>query len=141
MSQFARPASDLAYLQWATSSNEYAKIDEVAPSDADLTESTSGSDAAYLEVALSSVTDPGVGTGHVIHARISRTGSINFNAPVELRNASGVLATLSINANSGTPTTFTYTLSGGEANAIPTGDYAGGLRLRFNKEEATDGTG
>ena len=70
MAQFGRPNSDITTTNWSTSSGSgtlASHIDETTFSDTDYILTTT--DDASCEVALSSVTDPAVSTGHIVRWR------------------------------------------------------------------------
>jgi len=71
MAQYGRPGSDIT-TGWTTTPL-WSKLDEVTPDDADFITGTGPTKTA--EVLLSSVTDPGVHTGHVWSLRLKATGS------------------------------------------------------------------
>jgi len=79
--QRARPTSDIADGSWTDQSagtTLYAAIDEASPpDDADYVQSAAVTATPdYFEVALGSLTDPAVGTGHTIRYRIGKDPSL-----------------------------------------------------------------
>lgn len=80
------------------------------------------------EVALSAVTDPAVSTGHVLRYRTAKssTGGEDAIITVDLMQGATPITSgaifLNPLADSATQTTYTYTLSGAEADAIT--DYS-----------------
>lgn len=120
--QLLRPTSDISAGAWAPSSGSdlYAMLDEVAYDDADYIQTTS---ASTSEVKFGTGLDPNSSTGHTIRYRAKGTGTLT----ITLREGATLIATH-------TPTlttsfqTFSFTLSGGEADLIS--NYAD-LRLRF----------
>ena len=132
MAQFARPDSDISVNGWATTAtNLWEVIDEVSASDTDFITGSSTDGAA--EVALSTVTDPAVGTGHTIRIRAQAVGGSGGPERVDVSIFEGttliVIAFNNLAVNRGAFQDETYTLSAAEANSI--GDYAD-LRIRFD---------
>ena len=122
--QFARPTSDVSAGTWtaSTGSDLFAMLDETAADDGDYITTTSYS---TCEVALSSLTDPAVSTGHVVRYRISATGG---GIIVRLRQGTTTIASWTHNPAPASLTTYAQTLSGGEADSITS--YAA-LKLQF----------
>lgn len=120
--QLLRPTSDISAGAWTPSSGSdlYAMLDETTFNDADYIQTTS---ASTSEVKFGTGLDPNSSTGHTIRYRAKGTGTLT----VTLREGATLIATH-------TPTlttsfqTFSFTLSGGEADSIT--NY-GDLRLRF----------
>lgn len=129
MPQFARPSSDVITSGWSPSTpgSHYVLIDEVTPSDLDYTRSANTASETQLIVGLSAVTDPAQSSGHVVRVRVScdSTQDVYCN----LLQGGTVIATLNITAGF-SPTTFSLTLTGTQADAIT--NYAA-LRLQFVK--------
>ena len=122
--QLARPTSDVSAGTWtaSTGSDLYAMLDETAVNDADYIVTTG---ASTCEVALGSLSDPAVSTGHKVRYRLSaNTGGIT----VRLREGTTTIATWTHNPAPNFPTTYEQTLSGAEADAIT--NYAA-LKLQF----------
>lgn len=69
--QFARPTSDISAGGWtpSTGADLYAMLDETVADDADYIQSATTPTNDTAELALSSVTDPAVSTGHIIRIR------------------------------------------------------------------------
>lgn len=101
-------------------------IDEVSPSDADFIACPSGLSGHQCEVKLSAVTDPVSSANHVLSVRARRTGT-STGGNVELR-CGATLITAFNHAETTSFVTYTYTLSGAEADAIT--DYSD-LRIIF----------
>ena len=122
--QYARPTSDVSAGTWtaSTGSDLYAMLDETSANDSDYITTTS---ASTCEVALDSLTDPAVSTGHIVRYRISATGG---GIIVRLREGSTTIASWTHNPAPGSLTTYAQTLSGGEADSITS--YAA-LKLQF----------
>lgn len=135
--QYARPNEDISTGSWTTSTGTsyFALIDEVTPADGDYVRGTNG--AGTLEVKLSSVTDPGVGTGHILRVRIESTGS---GAPekidIDLYQGTTLIENVFINLgpNRGSYVTESATL----ANADNITDYSD-LRIRFIEDTFGNG--
>lgn len=131
MAQFARPDSNVTQSAFT---GGFAEIDEAVASDADRAFSTDGSDAE-LEVGLSDVTDPQVGTGHIVRYRagktddgvLSGTGNAKTLEVRLMQGATQIAADVS-RTLTGAYQTFTWTLTSTQANAIT--DYTD-LRLEF----------
>lgn len=140
--QTAAPASDVSAGTWTTdtgaTTNLYAAIDEATANDADYVQSQAGPTGANpLEVALSSLTDPAVSTGHTVRVRAQLdavTGGA-LTLRTEVRQGGSALSTPAFwdDTPTGTATTFEHALSGAQADAIT--DYAT-LRLRFTATQA-----
>lgn len=142
MPQFARPDQDTTIGtftdQGGGTTNIYTTIDEASASDADFIRSvTSPSNAVYV-CRLSDVVDPGSSTGHIIRMRTScdqdAQETLDFTQQLRMNyageGAQGTLIASQSRAgvSSTTWTTSSYTLSGGEADAIT--DYTA-LYFRF----------
>ncbi len=122
--QYARPTSDVSAGTWtaSTGSDLYAMLDETSANDSDYITTTS---ATTCEVALGSLTDPAVSTGHIVRYRISATGG---GIIVRLREGSTTIASWTHDPAPGSLTTYAQQLSGGEADSIT--NYAA-LKLQF----------
>ncbi|MBA7615388.1 hypothetical protein ES703_22669 [subsurface metagenome] len=125
--QYARPANDISLGGW--SGPAWSKINEIVPDDdAGYTEKTG---IGTLEIGLSGVDDPGVGTGHIISLRTKQQagskGPEKLNC--QLYEGGVLIAETGVQTLSrGSYTSFEYTLLEAEANSI--GNY-NDLRLRF----------
>lgn len=121
--QYARPTSDTSTGTWTASSGTLAScLDETTASDADYITTVS---ASTCEVALGSITDPAVSTGHVVRYRISAdSGGII----VRLKQGGTTIATWTHATAPTSLTTYAQTLTGGEADSIT--NYAA-LSLQF----------
>lgn len=146
MAQFARPNSDVIYAMLGatpvdTAGNRHQNIDESTPSDTDYIYSANNPGGGNLsEFGLSSVTDPAVGTGHILRIRCFQIDEDSGSHPMG-SNTSGTATTLawellqgatiiaSGNINPGVAATSEITLSGTEADAIT--NYAD-LRIELN---------
>lgn len=122
--QYARPVSDVSAGGWtaSTGSDLFAMLDETSANDSDYITTTSDS---TCEVALGSLSDPALSTGHIVRYRISATGG---GIIVRLREGSTTIASWTHNPAPASPTTCAQTLSGGEADSIT--NYAA-LKLQF----------
>jgi hypothetical protein len=122
MAQFARPDSDVSAGLWdhiGTPTTLYECIDEVTPNDGtDYIECLNGDDST-CEVGLSTVTDPAVGTGHIIRFTMQGTGSGGpERCEVQLFDGATQRATTGTQTSRGAWAQKTYTLSAAEADAI-----------------------
>ena len=132
MAQFGRPIADTSIGNWtdeaAGTTNIYLGIDEVSAEDAEYIQSELNPSASPYAAALTaSLEDPVSSTGHIIRwkRRKSATGGAVVNLTVELRQgyvSEGTPGTSITSQSDNTlPDAFTatsYTLSGGEADAI-----------------------
>ena len=101
-------------------------LDETTANDADYITTVS---ASTCEVALGSITDPAVSTGHIVRYRLSAdAGGIT----VRLRQGTTTIATWTHAPAPASLTLYEQTLSAGEANAIT--NYAA-LKLQFEATE------
>ena len=122
--QFARPTSDVSAGGWtaSTGSDLFAMLDESSANDSDYITTTS---ASVCEVALGSLNDPAVSTGHIVRYRISATGG---GIIVRLREGTTTIASWTHDPAPASLTTYAQTLSGGETDSIT--NY-GALKLQF----------
>jgi len=122
--QYARPVSDVSAGGWtaSTGSDLFAMLDETTADDADYITTTS---ATTCEVALGSLSDPAVSTGHIVRYRISGDAG---GIIVRLREGGTTIASWTHNPAPASLTTYEQTLSSGEANSIT--NYAA-LKLQF----------
>ncbi|NIQ81578.1 MAG: hypothetical protein GTN93_26495 [Anaerolineae bacterium] len=138
MAQFARPNSDITKGSWSPSSGTdlYPMLDEETQ-DGDSTYIESLTAVDTFEVGLSDVTDPGVGTGHVLHFWFRTSGSGGpEKVDIQLRENTTTIVDLQNQANrSGSYIDVNYTLSEAEANSIT--DYTA-LAIRALNENAAD---
>lgn len=122
--QYARPTSDVTTGAWVSSlgGSLAAAIDEATADDADYISTTYGS---VCEVALGSLADPAISTGHKVRYRIAAdAGAI----VVRLRQGTTTIASWTHNPAPTSLSTFEQTLSGAEADSIT--DYSA-LKLQF----------
>jgi hypothetical protein len=139
MAQFARPGSDISTGTWTTSSGGstalFDELNESVFSDVDYVQSGPSPNTDTLEIALGSITDPAVGTGHTVRYRIGKTGTDSVDLTVSLRQGASteIVSWTHINVATG-PTTVTQTLTAPQADAIS--NY-GTLRLRFVASSST----
>lgn len=133
MAQYGRPGSDVSTGAWAATPL-YEKIDEATCSDADYVQSANNPSSDTFECGLSSVSDPGVHTGHVLRCRVvgSGTGTIDFG----LYQGSTAIATYGATAWPASFTTWTLNLSEAQAGNIT--DYAD-LRVRVIAHKTSGG--
>ena len=133
-SQYARPTSDVTAGSWTPSSGAvlWDMLNETTASDADSIQSgTLTTTPDVSEVALGSVTDPAVSTGHIVRYRFSKNiaAGDTINLTVSLYQGATLIASQTQSAISETTTAGTFTLSGAEADSISS--YST-LRLRFS---------
>lgn len=124
VAQYAHPTADVATGAWiaSTGSDLFAMLDEAAADDADYIGTTYGS---TCEVALGSLVDPSVSSGHKVRYRIAAdAGAI----VVRLRQGTTTIASWTHNPAPTSLSTFEQTLSGAEADTIT--DYSA-LKLQF----------
>lgn len=126
--QRAAPTSDVAAGAWTPSSGTdlFAAIDETTPSDADYIKT--GTAADVCTVALGTLSDPAVSTGHKVSYRIGGDGTSGIQ--VALMQGTTVIASWTHDPAPASATTYTQTLTGTEADSIT--DYTA-LRLRFTE--------
>ena len=122
--QYARPTSDVTTGAWVSSlgGSLAAAIDEAIADDADYIGTTYGS---ICEVALGSLADPGVSSGHKVRYRIAADAGAII---VRLRQGATTIASWTHNPAPTSLTTYEQTLSGAEADSIT--DYSA-LKLQF----------
>jgi hypothetical protein len=138
MAQFARPdgtTSAANITGTPDDTNRHTNIDETTASDTDYVYGGNNLTSRH-EVTLSDVTDPGSSTGHTFRYRIARTNSgtvdgtgNSVDVTVALYQGPTLIATDTAKTATGTWTTYSYTLTGTEADAIT--DYTA-LRLRMD---------
>jgi hypothetical protein len=147
MAQFARPDADTYNGDgWTEDDNDttnmFAEVDESSADDADYVRSPTSPSNDVVVFRLSDVADPGLSTGHVLRVRNSvdqasqetidftfelRQGYTNEGSPGTL-----IASTTRTGVTSTSWTTTSYTLSGGEADAIT--DYTDlFVRIKANK--------
>lgn len=116
MTQYARPTSDVSVGGWTTTPL-WSKINDV--SDATYITSTKNASADTFEVALGSVTDPAVGTGHILKVTLRCDKATNGTATLYLYEGTTLRATYAVPGYLATGfTIYSYTLLEAEANAI-----------------------
>jgi hypothetical protein len=140
--QFGRPASDVSAGSWGTAPL-WSKLNEDPASDAQFITSdlaVFGASSSVAEVKLGSVTDPGVGTGHIVRARMSVGFADGTDvAFITLYQGATLIATSNLTAISSQFFDLSFVLTSIEANSIT--DYTD-LRLDFQyQSSASDATG
>lgn len=143
--QQATPNADLVASSW-TPTPLHESIDDMGAGDGNLISFGAPDTADKAAVGLETATDPLVSTGHVIQARVGKfsAGGATYDLTVELRQGyvnEGSLGTLIAtltepNISDAEQTTYSYTLSGTEADAIT--DYSD-LQLRWWFTDNADG--
>lgn len=123
--QYARPIADLSNTGWvpSTGTDLYPMIGETVRDDATFIAATFP--GALYECTLSSIGDPAVSTGHLPTLVLSAPGGGGIT--VRLRQSTTTIAAWTYHPGP-TPTEYTPTLSGAEADSIT--DYTA-LRLQF----------
>lgn len=124
VAQYARPTAEVTTGTWVSSlgGSLAAAIDETTANDTDYISTTY---ASICEVALGTLTDPAVSTGHKVRYRIAAdSGAI----VVRLRQGTTTIASWTHNPAPTSLTTFEQTLSGAEADSIT--DYTA-LKIQF----------
>ena len=131
MTQFARPDSDVSVGAWTTSPL-FSKVDEVTLDTGDFIQaSTAGNEC---ELGLGDVTDPAVGTGHVLSVTFRQGAGASFS--VRIIKGTTVIHTYTTTTNTGGGfVTETSTLSEAEANNID--DYPD-LRIRLTLDNSVN---
>lgn len=139
--QYARPVADVAAGGWMTQAGAttdlYAVLDETTADDADaLRAPLSPATADEVKLRLAPLVDPGANDGHVLRYRYGKhlAGGDAIALTVTLYRADGTTAIASTSHTdlAETPLAGTLTLSGAEADAIPSADYATGLVVGFS---------
>lgn len=122
--QYVRPVSDISAGTWTASSGSdlFSMLDETAADDADYIITTN---VSTCEVALGAFSDPGVNTGHIFRYKISASGG---GMVVRIRQSGTTIASWTHSPAPTSPTLFTQTLSGAEADSIT---YPASLSIQF----------
>jgi hypothetical protein len=135
MAQFARPSADTVRTAWTDeaggTTDIYTGIDEVSAEDTEYIKTPTPPGANEFETLLTTVTDPLVSTGHIMRWRRRKqpaSGSDDVTLTVRLMMGGTQITSQSDPTIPGSFTDTSYTLSGGEADAIT--DYST-LRLEF----------
>ena len=152
MAQFARPDGDISTGSWTdegTSFNDgslWTSIEETSE-DSDTSYILDAAANTTSEVSLTNVTDPAVGTGHILRAWMRSSGS---GGPERLvlalfEGATQRATSGNLSNRSGTYGEVTYTLTAGEADAITAytdlrirliaSNQAGGEEVRVTQAE------
>ena len=138
--QFARPTTDVTDGTWTDQAGGvslFAAIDEVTASDADYIQSAVATlTADVAEIALGTITDPAVSTGHVVRYRYGKDTAAGdvVNLTVSLRQGTATeIASWTHAGLSEVTATVSQTLTAAQADAIT--DYTA-LRLRFSAIKA-----
>lgn len=143
MTQYARPGQDILIGNWTdegtvdNDGNLYTSVDEVTKDDDD-SYINADDTATTCELKLSSVTDPQVGTSHILHIWFRSDGSGGpEKLDVRLLEATTEICSLANQTNrSGSYADVGYTLSEGEANSIT--DYSD-LRIELTQDSVGSG--
>jgi len=121
--QYARPSSDISNNgEWTNSSgpSSYLLLDEVSPSDADYIQTTASPTGPLIVLGLSAVTDPVSSADHTFSFR-AVNDSPDDTIVVSLYQGATLIASKT-QILTASFATYTYTLSGAEADAIT--DYS-----------------
>jgi hypothetical protein len=126
--QKARPGSDISAGGWlpSTGSDLYAMLDETSYNDSDYIYSPDNPTTETAEIKFTSITDPGVHTGHTLRFRLAAVGQDTV-FDVYLMCGATQIATWQKTVVAGDTTTYTETLTTGEAGNIT--DYTD-LRIK-----------
>lgn len=120
MAQFARPDQDVADGAWTPvggPSDLFDCVDESSPNDSDYMEDVANNTTA--ELGLTSVSDPGVGTGHIIRFRMQGNGGAGpERCNVQLFEGATLRADTGSQTSRGAWDTKVYTLTEAEADSI-----------------------
>lgn len=142
MPQFARPDSTVTAGGWTGVGVAalWDNLNETSASDADYDQTASGPVNDAMEVGLTDVSDPLVGTGHIVRYRLSKDAAAGrtIDITVELRQGTTVIASWVESNVSETFTLFEHTLATAEADAITS--YTD-LRLRIIANQTGSGAG
>lgn len=126
--QKARPGSDISTGGWLPSSGSdlYAMLDETSYNDSDYIYSPNNPTTETAEVKFTSVTDPGVHTGHILRFRLAAVG-LDTVFDVYLMQGATQIATWQKTVTAGNIVSYEETLTSGEAASIT--DYTD-LRIK-----------
>lgn len=126
--QKARPGSDISTGGWLPSSGSdlYAMLDETSYNDSDYIYSPNNPTTETAEVKFTSVTDPGVHTGHILRFRLAAVG-LDTVFDVYLMQGATQIATWQKTVTAGNTVSYEETLTSGEASNIT--DYTD-LRIK-----------
>lgn len=126
MTQYARPVADITVGSWTTTPL-WDKVDEVTPDDATtVIQTPTGPSNLTAEVRFGSVSDPLQSIGHIARVRAYTTG--NCTLAWSIYQGTTLIANCGTITLTGSYSTYTYTLTVAQANAIT--NYAD-LRVRF----------
>ena len=133
--QYARPVADITVGSWGTTPL-WNKLSETTPDDAATQiQSVNRPSNDTFEVRLGSVTDPHSSAGHIV--RIRMYGNTSHTWSAYLYQGTTLIKTLvSAAAVPSSYTTYSYTLTAGEANSIT--NYAD-LRVRIIANGSANG--
>lgn len=126
--QKARPGSDISTGGWLPSSGSdlYAMLDETSYNDSDYIYSPNNPTTETAEVKFTSVTDPGVHTGHILRFRLAAVG-LDTVFDVYLMQGATQIATWQKTVTASNTVSYEETLTSGEAASIT--DYTD-LRIK-----------
>lgn len=139
MTQYAYPDADVSTTGWTTAPL-WSKVDDAPGSgDADYIDAAVRTADATCELGLAEPTDPASSSNHVIEVRAkyttnnSRIGAVK----VDLYEGATLRATLALQTLTTSFATYSYTLSGAEADSLTYSD----MRVKITGHMNTGGTG
>jgi len=140
--QFARPATDVTDGTWTDQAGGlslFAAIGEAVAADADYIRSANATTTADVsEIALGTIIDPGVSTGHIVRYRYGKDTAagdvVNLTVSLRQGTATEIAAWTHLDIPQG-PIDAAQTLTAAQADAITTAGYSD-LRLRFSSVKA-----
>ena len=122
VSQYARPNASTAVDPMAIGivggATYHEVVDETSANDADYFYSLTATSGFDVTLGLSDLTDPQASAGHVLKARFAKLTTASATAVAYLYQGTTMIAAMSSATLTTTPTTYSYTLSATEANAI-----------------------
>ena len=140
MPNFQRPETpDISVGNWTSvTGGLWSKIDDAIPNDTESIQSENDPANDIFEVSLTNLTDPAISTGHIVRIRMEKGQSGGgqpgtVNAIVDLYQTTTLIATNTFSAVANGLATFTFTLTGAEADNIT--DY-NALRIRVDADKS-----
>lgn len=143
--QLVRAAADVGAAVWhdqdGGTTNLYAALAEVIANDATYVE---GPDAtgtpSEQKMRFAAATDPSANTGHILRYRYEKDSAdgdtINLTVTLYAADGTTSIASQQHTNITDTVTAGSFTLSGAEADAIPSASYATGLVVGFKEQAA-----
>ncbi len=138
MPNFQRPDGDISTGNWASTPDLFEKINDAIPNDTESIQSENDPANDIFEVSLTNLTDPAISTGHIVRIRMEKGQSGGgspgtVNAIVDLYQTTTLIATNTFSAVANGLATFSFTLTGTEADNIT--DY-NALRIRVDADKS-----